>query len=207
MILKAIANVRTGNYVYGTENSSLWLPPQVGAKPYHTLFGESSLKNPPHHPLSAPETHGTNLQTHPERFSEQFSVVPNLHHTIFSTRNFVTQKNRTRSSGLERWHATKRSGLRTTYFSHMAVPDPDDLNRPKTQPEKFQPGPGLDKKEPSPEEIGTISPIQVGDPRSISFEHNELLIKNDPSLQSYYTSLESRRGFRVLLGGTRHFGY
>ncbi|KAK7552072.1 S-adenosyl-L-methionine-dependent methyltransferase [Phyllosticta citricarpa] len=33
------------------------------------------------------------------------------------------------------------------------------------------------------------------------------LIKSNPKLQSYYHSLESRIGYRFLLGGTRHFGY
>ncbi|KAI0109694.1 S-adenosyl-L-methionine-dependent methyltransferase [Nemania sp. FL0031] len=33
------------------------------------------------------------------------------------------------------------------------------------------------------------------------------LINPNPQLQSYYCSLESRAGYRLLLGGTRHFGY
>jgi sterol 24-C-methyltransferase len=33
------------------------------------------------------------------------------------------------------------------------------------------------------------------------------LIDNNPTLQSYYHSLESRIGYRIVLGGTRHFGY
>ncbi|KAI8962686.1 S-adenosyl-L-methionine-dependent methyltransferase [Daldinia sp. FL1419] len=33
------------------------------------------------------------------------------------------------------------------------------------------------------------------------------VINPNPSLQSYYYSLESRLGYRLLLGGTRHFGY
>ncbi|XDG01050.1 hypothetical protein ABKA04_000665 [Annulohypoxylon sp. FPYF3050] len=33
------------------------------------------------------------------------------------------------------------------------------------------------------------------------------LINSNPQLQSYYYSLESRLGYRLLLGGTRHFGY
>ncbi|KAK8169730.1 S-adenosyl-L-methionine-dependent methyltransferase [Phyllosticta citrichinensis] len=33
------------------------------------------------------------------------------------------------------------------------------------------------------------------------------LINSNPKLQSYYHSLESRIGYRLLLGGTRHFGY
>ncbi|KAI4863112.1 S-adenosyl-L-methionine-dependent methyltransferase [Hypoxylon rubiginosum] len=33
------------------------------------------------------------------------------------------------------------------------------------------------------------------------------LINANPQLQSYYYSLESRLGYRLLLGGTRHFGY
>lgn len=33
------------------------------------------------------------------------------------------------------------------------------------------------------------------------------LVNPNPSLQSYYASLESRVGYRLLLGGTRHFGY
>ena len=47
-------------------------------------------------------------------------------------------------------------------------------------------------------------------PKSISFtmdEQKEPLINHNPSLQSYYTSLESRVGYRLFLGGTRHFGY
>jgi sterol 24-C-methyltransferase len=35
----------------------------------------------------------------------------------------------------------------------------------------------------------------------------EPLIKANPSLHSYYTSLESRIGYRLFLGGTYHFGY
>ena len=38
-------------------------------------------------------------------------------------------------------------------------------------------------------------------------EQEEPLINHNPSLQSYYTSLESRIGYRLFLGGTRHFGY
>lgn len=38
-------------------------------------------------------------------------------------------------------------------------------------------------------------------------EQKEPLINHNPSLQSYYTSLESRVGYRLFLGGTRHFGY
>ncbi|XXH03413.1 hypothetical protein Hte_009815 [Hypoxylon texense] len=33
------------------------------------------------------------------------------------------------------------------------------------------------------------------------------IINANPELQSYYYSLESRLGYRLLLGGTRHFGY
>ena len=33
------------------------------------------------------------------------------------------------------------------------------------------------------------------------------LINPNPSLQRYYASLESRIGYRLFLGGTRHFGY
>lgn len=33
------------------------------------------------------------------------------------------------------------------------------------------------------------------------------LINQNPDLQSYYASLESRIGYRLILGGTRHFGY
>ncbi|KAK8106161.1 demethylrebeccamycin-D-glucose O-methyltransferase [Apiospora kogelbergensis] len=32
-------------------------------------------------------------------------------------------------------------------------------------------------------------------------------INSNPQLQSYYQSLESRVGYRLMLGGTRHFGY
>lgn len=35
----------------------------------------------------------------------------------------------------------------------------------------------------------------------------EPLINSNPQLQSYYHSLESRIGYRFLLGGTRHFGF
>ncbi len=38
-------------------------------------------------------------------------------------------------------------------------------------------------------------------------EQKEPLINHNPSLQSYYTSLESRIGYQLFLGGTRHFGY
>ncbi|KAH6998641.1 S-adenosyl-L-methionine-dependent methyltransferase [Ilyonectria sp. MPI-CAGE-AT-0026] len=36
---------------------------------------------------------------------------------------------------------------------------------------------------------------------------SEPSINNNPQLQSYYLSLESRIGYRLFLGGTRHFGY
>ncbi|GAD93383.1 conserved hypothetical protein [Paecilomyces variotii No. 5] len=36
---------------------------------------------------------------------------------------------------------------------------------------------------------------------------NEPSIDHNPQLQSYYQSLESRIGYRLFLGGTRHFGY
>ncbi|KAI9036498.1 SAM-dependent methyltransferase [Aspergillus affinis] len=35
----------------------------------------------------------------------------------------------------------------------------------------------------------------------------EPLINDNPQLQTYYRSLESRIGYRLLLGGTRHFGF
>ncbi|KAI1365240.1 S-adenosyl-L-methionine-dependent methyltransferase [Xylaria arbuscula] len=38
-------------------------------------------------------------------------------------------------------------------------------------------------------------------------EDSEPLINANPQLQTYYYSLESRIGYRLLLGGTRHFGY
>ncbi|KAJ5501540.1 hypothetical protein N7453_006357 [Penicillium expansum] len=38
-------------------------------------------------------------------------------------------------------------------------------------------------------------------------EDEQPLIDNNPMLQSYYQSLESRIGYRLILGGTRHFGY
>ncbi|KOS47588.1 hypothetical protein ACN38_g1459 [Penicillium nordicum] len=40
----------------------------------------------------------------------------------------------------------------------------------------------------------------------VSSETQPLINKN-PALQSYYASLESRLGYRLILGGTRHFGY
>ncbi|KAH7123374.1 S-adenosyl-L-methionine-dependent methyltransferase [Dactylonectria estremocensis] len=36
---------------------------------------------------------------------------------------------------------------------------------------------------------------------------SEPLINDNPKLQTYYTSLESRVGYKLFLGGTRHFGY
>ncbi|TGJ84388.1 hypothetical protein E0Z10_g4382 [Xylaria hypoxylon] len=39
------------------------------------------------------------------------------------------------------------------------------------------------------------------------YEDTEPLINANPQLQSYYSSFESRIGYRLLLGGTRHFGY
>jgi sterol 24-C-methyltransferase len=36
---------------------------------------------------------------------------------------------------------------------------------------------------------------------------HEPFIGDNPKLQSYYLSLESRVGYRLLLGGTRHFGF
>jgi hypothetical protein len=41
----------------------------------------------------------------------------------------------------------------------------------------------------------------------MSFSDQEPLINLNQPLQSYYASLESRIGYRLLLGGTRHFGY
>ena len=38
-------------------------------------------------------------------------------------------------------------------------------------------------------------------------DQKEPLINHNPSLQSYYASPESRIGYRLFLGGTRHFGY
>lgn len=38
-------------------------------------------------------------------------------------------------------------------------------------------------------------------------EGSEPLINENKELQSYYQSLESRVGYRLVLGGTRHFGY
>ncbi|KAL9615140.1 MAG: hypothetical protein Q9167_000458 [Letrouitia subvulpina] len=38
-------------------------------------------------------------------------------------------------------------------------------------------------------------------------DEKEPLVKPSPSLQRYYESLESRIGYRLFLGGTRHFGY
>lgn len=40
-----------------------------------------------------------------------------------------------------------------------------------------------------------------------SDSENVTLINKNDQLQSYYYSLESRVGYRLLLGGTRHFGY
>lgn len=38
-------------------------------------------------------------------------------------------------------------------------------------------------------------------------QDEQALINNNPQLQTYYQSLESRIGYRLVLGGTRHFGY
>ena len=38
-------------------------------------------------------------------------------------------------------------------------------------------------------------------------EQKQPLIDHNPSLQSYYSSWESRIGYKLFLGGTRHFGY
>ena len=38
-------------------------------------------------------------------------------------------------------------------------------------------------------------------------EQKEPLINHNPSLQSYYASWETRLGFRLVLGGTKHYGY
>ena len=35
----------------------------------------------------------------------------------------------------------------------------------------------------------------------------EPILASNPSLQKYYSSLESRIGYKLVLGGTRHFGY
>ncbi|PVH96784.1 S-adenosyl-L-methionine-dependent methyltransferase [Periconia macrospinosa] len=42
---------------------------------------------------------------------------------------------------------------------------------------------------------------------SDSDSQRETLINDNPKLQTYYHSLESRIGYRLLLGGTRHFGF
>ncbi|CAP97113.1 Demethylrebeccamycin-D-glucose O-methyltransferase [Penicillium chrysogenum] len=41
----------------------------------------------------------------------------------------------------------------------------------------------------------------------MAFSDTQPLINKNPVLQSYYASLESRIGYRLILGGTRHFGY
>ncbi|RDW80689.1 hypothetical protein BP5796_05387 [Coleophoma crateriformis] len=41
----------------------------------------------------------------------------------------------------------------------------------------------------------------------MSSSDEEPLINTNRSLQDYYSSLESRIGYRLVLGGTRHFGY
>ncbi|KAL2019363.1 hypothetical protein VTK56DRAFT_9743 [Thermocarpiscus australiensis] len=38
-------------------------------------------------------------------------------------------------------------------------------------------------------------------------DSSERLVRANPQLKSYYESLESRMGYRLVLGGTRHFGY
>lgn len=38
-------------------------------------------------------------------------------------------------------------------------------------------------------------------------ENESAMIRDNPQLQTYYQTLESRIGYRLLLGGTRHFGY
>ena len=38
-------------------------------------------------------------------------------------------------------------------------------------------------------------------------DEKEPLVKPNPSLQKYYTAFESRVGYKLFLGGTRHFGY
>ncbi|KAK8199817.1 S-adenosyl-L-methionine-dependent methyltransferase [Phyllosticta capitalensis] len=49
----------------------------------------------------------------------------------------------------------------------------------------------------------------ISDPSNNMAAESELqpIINNNLQLQSYYHSLESRIGYRLLLGGTRHFGY
>ncbi|KAI0106601.1 S-adenosyl-L-methionine-dependent methyltransferase [Hypoxylon sp. NC0597] len=44
-------------------------------------------------------------------------------------------------------------------------------------------------------------------PSSVETSDTAPLINPNPQLQSYYYSIESRLGYRLLLGGTRHFGY
>lgn len=44
-------------------------------------------------------------------------------------------------------------------------------------------------------------------PTSGSSPESSPRINDNPELQSYYQSLESRIGYRLVLGGTRHFGY
>lgn len=42
---------------------------------------------------------------------------------------------------------------------------------------------------------------------NMSSDGTEPLINKNPTLQNYYASLESRIGYRLFLGDTRHFGY
>ncbi|KAI0893418.1 S-adenosyl-L-methionine-dependent methyltransferase [Annulohypoxylon nitens] len=51
----------------------------------------------------------------------------------------------------------------------------------------------------------TQNKISLG--RFVNFVNPAPQINSNPQLQSYYYSLESRLGYRLLLGGTRHFGY
>lgn len=52
--------------------------------------------------------------------------------------------------------------------------------------------------------------LLTSQPKMAQTEHDgedAPLINDNPLLQSYYYSLESRIGYRFVLGGTRHFGY
>jgi sterol 24-C-methyltransferase len=51
------------------------------------------------------------------------------------------------------------------------------------------------------------SETMSGSPGGEVSEKSGPIINDNPALQAYYNSLESRIGYRLVLGGTRHFGY
>lgn len=67
-------------------------------------------------------------------------------------------------------------------------------------------GNSLANRASHPEFVLSINILNMAASNSAEGEMRPL-INSNPELQTYYQSLESRIGYRFVLGGTRHFGY